>query len=88
MHDGAPPPLELLPFNEPPSIETSVQEHLNVIHAIEEMRESQRILNQNHSRLADAISVDRLTLGRVEKLATELMRDVGLLMAHLGVKRG
>jgi len=77
--DGA--PLDLLPFYDPPSIETSVQEHLNVVHEIREMRESQRVLNENHGRLANALSVDRLTLGRVEK-------KLDLLLKHLGVRGG
>lgn len=79
MSDAA--PLELLPFNDPPSIETSVQEHLNVVHEMREMRESQRILNENHQRLADAITVDRLSLGRIEKLLSRVAQ-------HLGVRHG
>lgn len=81
MSDSAPPPLTLLPFNDPPSIETSVQEHLNVVHEMRELREGQRILNENHQRLANAITVDRVTLGRVEK-------KIDKLLAHLGVRHG
>lgn len=81
--DSTPPPD---PFAPPPSIEAAVQEHLDVIHEIREMRREIITLavnvgsiSANLTRLANEQTVDRLTLGRVEK-------KLDLLLKHLGVR--
>lgn len=78
MSDAAPPPL---PFPTPPSIERAVNEHLDVVHEMRELRREMNVLTANHARMANEASVDRLTLGRVESKLDRLLK-------HLGVRNG
>lgn len=70
MSDAAPPA-----YVTPPSIEASVREHIGDA----ELRDEVRELRATVGRLADAQTVDRLTLGRLEKY-------VVLLLKHFGVR--
>jgi hypothetical protein len=79
MSDAPPPSL---PFDPPPSIEEAVQEHINVKHTVERFQLEQTAqrkaiaeLAANVARLVEAQTVDRLTLGRVEKLLTQIRAD-------------
>lgn len=88
MSADLPPPAPT-----PPSIEEAVQAHLDVVHELRELhRESAATatrlaelgrlvgsLAANQERLANEQTVDRLTLGRVEK-------KLDLLLKHLGVR--
>lgn len=75
MSDAAPP----TPFPTPPSISEAVQAELDVLHNVREMRRQVHALEANQQRLANEQTIDRLTLGRVEK-------KLDLLLKHLGVR--
>lgn len=74
MSDAAPP----LPFPTPPSIEASVKEHLDVVHELREMRIQLSRQGGQLDRLTDAQTVDRLTIGRVEKYLLVIMKHLGV----------
>lgn len=67
------------PTPTPPSIEEAVREHIDVVHQMLEFRRELRGVAATVHRLVEAQTVDRLTLGRVEK-------KLDLLLKHLGVR--
>lgn len=79
MSDAAPPAV---PFVEPPSIEQAVNEHLGVVRELRDVTDAQLRLERSinnltadHRRLANEQSVDRLTLGRIERLLMDIRAD-------------
>lgn len=76
MSTDLPPPVPT-----PPGLERAVQEHLDVIHAVGELRRDQASTAATLARLVEAQTVDRLTLGRIEK-------QLAAVLARLGVQHG
>jgi hypothetical protein len=73
------------PSPTPPSLEQAVQDHLDVIHEVCELR-------RDVGRMADAQTKDRLTMGglekrfmSVEKKLDALSMNIAKLIQHLGV---
>ena len=64
MADAAPPSL---PFVPPPSIEEAVQEYLNVIREVREMRREMAQLRADVGRAIDASTTTKMMLYKLAK---------------------
>jgi hypothetical protein len=94
VNEAAPPPAPSRPpAPTPPSIESSVREHLDVVHELREFRVQLTTLVATVTRLIGSRTEDRLTIGGLEKRIVTLEKKVDAiienqlaLMKHLGVQ--
>jgi hypothetical protein len=83
VNDGGPPPsTPRPPAPTPPSIERSVQEHLDVVHEMREFRAAIASLTTAVSRLVTTRTEDRLAIGSLEKRVTALEKKVDALLQN------
>jgi hypothetical protein len=79
----------------PPGIEQAVNEHLDLVHemreirqaltaltAIPEMRREMTLMRGAIGHLADSRTVDRLLIGRIERVMTLLAKHLGVKVPH------
>lgn len=67
MSADLPPPAPT-----PPSIEQAVKDYVDIIDDVRELKKGLALVNSTVSRLVEAQTVDRMQLGRIERLLVEI----------------